>query len=131
MFYHSAPDVWAPALAGTIGMLVFLSAPILIVYFVLRHRRQVTEMRLKAMLDLAARGAPVPHEWLMEKPGRPGVADLRAGLVLLTTGVGIMLFALTLKQHPAWGIGLLPLFAGIGFLVTWKVGRAGSTSGNG
>lgn len=43
---------------------VSVMAPVMIVFVTLWHRRQVTEMRLKAMLDLAERGKDVPFEML-------------------------------------------------------------------
>ena len=108
---------------------VSVMAPVMIVFVTLWHRRQVTEMRLKAMLDLVERGKDVPFEMLAARPTRPGVIDLRIGMVLVSTGIGALLFAFTLDEHPAWGLGLLPLFAGIGFLLTWKIGRGADTSG--
>jgi hypothetical protein len=99
------------------------------VFVTLWHRRQVTEMRLKAMLDLAERGRDVPFELLAVRPTKPGIVDLRLGMVLASIGIGALLFAFTLQEHPVWGLGLLPLFAGIGFLLTWRIGRSSETNG--
>lgn len=111
-------------IAPVLALMVLFIAPVVIVYFVLRHRRNETDTRLKAALDFAQRGQPVPPGVLIEqRVRRPGVGDLRAGMVLSSIGVGAVLFALTLPRHVAWGLGLLPLFAGIGFLVTWKLGQ--------
>jgi len=107
---------------------VLVLAPIIITHLALRHRRQETDARLRAALDFAQRGQPVPPGVLMVQPvRRPGISDLRAGTVLSTFGVGAVLFALTLPRHVAWGLGLLPLFAGIGFLITWKLGQKNSS----
>lgn len=108
---------------------VAVLAPVAIVYATLQHRREVIEMRLKAMLDLTDRGASVPFEMLVDRPSKPGLFDLRLGMVLVSTGTGLLLFFLTLPVHTAWGVGLLPLFTGIGFLVTWKIARTSETSG--
>ena len=121
---HSALEILGPVLAITVLLLI----PAVIVYLVLRHRRQQTDLRLKAALDFAQRGQPVPPGVLIEQPvRRPGNGDLRAGMVLSTFGLGAVLFALTLPEHEAWGLGLLPLFAGIGFLITWKLGQKNPT----
>ena len=117
-------------LVPVLGTIALLLVPLAIVVLTLKHRRGLTEMKLKAMLDLAGRGAPVPFELLIDRPRKPGIADERTGMVLVATGIGALLFAFTLPEHPAWGIGLLPLCAGLGFLVTWKIGRAGDASGN-
>lgn len=115
---------------AVIVALAVLGAPVLIVYFVLRHRRQVTAMKLKAATDFTERGAAVPFDLLLEKPRRrSGDDDLRIGMVLTCIGIGAVLFAFTLKEHQLWGIGLLPLFAGIGFLITWKLSHRPGTAG--
>jgi len=104
-------------------------APVAIVFLVLRHRRNVTAMKLKAAVDFTERGAAVPFELLLEKPRTPTNSDLRAGMVLTCVGIGAVLFALTLKEHSLWGLGLLPLFAGIGYLITWKLSHRSAASG--
>ncbi len=122
-----------PIINGIIPALIVLAmllTPIVIVRFVLRHRREVTAMKLKAAMDFTERGAAVPFELLLERPRKNGgYGDLRAGMVLTCVGVGAVLFAFTLKEHPLWGLGLLPLFAGIGYLITWKLIPHSGTSG--
>ena len=110
-------------------MVMFL-APLAAVFAVLRHRRRLVELKIKAVLDLAQRGASVPYELLIEKPRAPGHSDLRNGMVLTCLGLGALTFAFTLPQHEAWGLGFLPLFAGFGYLITWKLSSAGSARGD-
>jgi len=124
--FHPNPviEMLGPLLIITVLVL----APIIIANIVLRHRRQETDTRLRAALDFAERGQPVPPGVLIEqRVRRPGTGDLRAGMVLSSFGLGTVLFALTLPRHEAWGLGLLPLFAGLGFLITWKLGQKNST----
>ena len=108
--------------------MVFMLAPVVIVFLTLKHRRLITEMKLKTMLDLAQRGAPVPIEFLAEKPRKAGIVDLRLGMLFACTGVGLIVFMFTIPDRTAWGVGLIPLFAGIGFLVTWTIGRKSQTA---
>ena len=110
-------------------MVMFLT-PLAAVFAVLRHRRRLVELKIKAVLDLAQRGATVPYELLIEKPRAPGHSDLRIGMVLTCLGLGALAFAFTLPEHEAWGLGLLPLFAGFGYLITWKLNSAGSARGD-
>ena len=116
----------APVIASVSMMLIVLA----IVFVVLRHRRSVTELKLKAVADLAERGNAVPFDLIFAKPRSRQNSDLRIGMVLASTGIGALLFAFTLPVHPAWGLGLLPLFAGLGYLITWMIGRT-SLAGNG
>ena len=110
---------FAPAAA----VLALMSAPVVIVYFVLRHRRDVTAMKLKSAAEFMQSGASVPFELLLDKPKAAGYGDLRLGMVLTCIGIGAVLFAFTLKEHRLWGLGLLPLFAGLGYLITWTLSR--------
>ena len=127
MPHHTAIEIIGPI----IGVITALLIPLAIVLVVLRHRRRLTELKLKTLADLAQRGTEVPYALLLGTPRPHTDSDLRIGMVLASTGIGALLFAFTLPEHPAWGVGLLPLFAGLGFLVTWKVGRARAASGNG
>jgi hypothetical protein len=125
---HQSPIYVLLSFVGLIGLFL---VPFAIVFAVLRHRRSVTELKLKAVMDLAERGVQVPFDLLLGRPRPGGNSDLRIGMVLGCTGIGALLFAFTLPEHHAWGVGLLPLFAGLGYLITWKLGRAEDTSGNG
>ena len=113
------PLFHGPAGAIAVVILIAFSAPVLLVLIVTRHRRAVAALRHQTALELAQRGVPVPPELLGDVGGNRRITDLRNGLVLSCTGVGAIAFALTLPQHPAWGIGLIPLFAGLGYIVTW------------
>jgi hypothetical protein len=72
---------------------------------------------------LIERGAAVPPELLADASLSTRHDDLRRGMVLSFTGIGAMAFAFTLRNHDGWGLGLLPLFAGLGYLITWRLGR--------
>jgi Domain of unknown function (DUF6249) len=120
--------VLADAIAPLLAVTVLLLTPVVIVFLTLKHRRHITEMKLKAMLDLAERGAPVPIEFLAEKPRKAGIVDLRLGMLFACTGIGLIAFMFTMPDRTAWGAGLIPLFAGIGFLVTWTIGRKSQTA---
>jgi hypothetical protein len=55
-------------------------------------------------------------------------ADLRAGILLITGGIGFCLFMglIALFEPNALqgaGVGLVPLFIGIGYLIVWKLNK--------
>jgi hypothetical protein len=100
--------------------LLFLT-PLAILLVVLRHRRAIAALKQKTVLELLDRGAAIPPELLADPAMTSRDGDLRRGLVLSLTGVGAIVFALTLPRHAAWGLGLLPLFAGLGYLITWRL----------
>lgn len=121
-------EAFWPYVGPALITLSVAGGPVLLVLIVLRYRRSVAELRHRTALELAQRGVTVPPELLVDLgPGRR-YSDLRNGLVLIGIGLGAIAFAFTLPHHPTWGIGLIPLFAGLGFLATWLVSRPGSSS---
>jgi hypothetical protein len=106
-----------------IVLLLLCLTPLAILLVVLRHRRAIAALKQKTVLELLERGAAVPPEMLADASMTTRDGDLRRGLVLSLTGVGAILFALTLPRHDEWGLGLLPLFAGLGYLITWLLDR--------
>jgi Domain of unknown function (DUF6249) len=106
-----------------IAMPLLCLTPLAIVFLVLRHRRSMAALRQKAILELLEHGATVPPELLADS-STTREADLRRGLVLSCTGLGAIAFAMTLPSHEEWGFGLLPLFAGLGYLITWRLSKS-------
>jgi len=115
--------------------LVVMSAPVLIVFAVLRHRQQQTQERYRTLLQLADKGVELPQQLLVD----PQLADSerRRGLVLVSAGIGLMLTLLALpgqfddghSVHELWGLGLLPLMTGLGYLASWWLNRRGDVRG--
>lgn len=109
--------------------------PILITALVLRYRRARAEMRYRFLLQLAERGAELPATL----PGEPAPqdSDLRRALVLLAggTGLALMLVALPIefpRGHAIgelWGLGILPVALGLGYLGHWLLSRRASPHG--
>lgn len=114
---------------------VVLLGPVLITALVLRYRRTRAEMRYQFLLKLAESGVALPPTL----PGEPAPqqSDLRRALVLLAGGSGlsITLLALPLQYHVGrplgelWGLGLLPIALGLGYLSHWYLSRRGGGHG--
>lgn len=108
---------------------VTMAAPVLIVLIVLRYRQQQTQARYQALLQLADKGVEPPPQLLTE----PHVAhaERRRALVLIGGGVGLMAMFLALPGRldnglavsGLWGLGLLPLMTGFGYLASWWLNR--------
>lgn len=109
--------------------LVVMSAPVLIVLLVLRYRARQTQERYRTLLQLADKGVALPPELLVE----PQIAysERRRALVLISGGLGLMLTLLALpgefdhghSVRELWGLGLLPLMTGLGYLASWWLSR--------
>jgi len=107
-----------PALAAVITGIVF-ACPVLVVAVVMIFRLRRQAMLHKTLDAMIEKGVPIPPELLAhEQPRRP--SDLRRGIVLVATGFGVAAF-LILDKDKAWGLGLIPLLIGIGYLIVWKL----------
>jgi hypothetical protein len=105
--------------------LVVMTAPVLIVLILLRYRHQQTQARYRTLLQLADKGVELPPQLLVE----PDLAysERRRALVLIAAGLGLMAMFLSLPSpsgdgpgaHGLWGLGLLPLMIGLGYLASW------------
>jgi hypothetical protein len=109
--------------------LVVMLAPVLIVLIFLFYRNQQTQARYRTLLQLADKGVDLPPELLVE----PHIAhsERRRALVLIGGGLGLMAMFVALPfrfdngQSVAalWGLGLLPLMTGFGYLASWWLNR--------
>lgn len=110
-------------------------APILITALVLRYRRARAEMRYRFLLQLAETGVPLPAT--LPGEATPQDCDRRRAMVLLAGGIGlsITLVALPLDYHVGhrlgelWGLGILPVALGLGYLGNWYLSRRGGGHG--
>lgn len=115
--------------------LVVMAAPVLIVLTVLRYRYRQTQARYQALMQLADKGVELPPQLLVE----PQIAysERRRALVLIGGGIGVMLTLLALpgefdnghSVRELWGLGLLPLTTGLGYLASWWLNRRGDGRG--
>ncbi|MCQ4165895.1 DUF6249 domain-containing protein [Tahibacter harae] len=110
--------------------LIVLSAPVLIVLITLRYRDRQTQARYRTLLQLADKGVELPPQLLLES--QPGDVERRRALVLIGGGLGVMAMFLSLPgqfdgngMHVSqlWGLGLLPLMTGLGYLASWWFNR--------
>lgn len=115
--------------------LILMSAPVLIILIVLRYGYRRTQARYNVLLQLADKGVELPPQLLLE----PQVAysERRRALVLIGGGLGLIAMFLTLPGQldsglgvdRLWGIGLLPLMTGVGYLASWWLNQRGDVRG--
>jgi hypothetical protein len=111
---------------------IVVSPPVIITALVLRYRRVRAEMRYQFLLKLAESGTPLPTA--LPGEATPQQCDRRRALVLLAGGLGLtaMLLALPLHYHVGrpiaelWGLGILPVALGLGYLGNWFLTQRGS-----
>lgn len=108
---------------------VLFLAPTLIVLIFFRYRYLQAQARYNTLVQLAEKGVELAPQMLAE----PQVAysERRRALVLISAGVGLMVMFTALPGHfdsglsvrSLWGLGLLPLMIGLGYLASWWLNR--------
>ncbi|HET8900177.1 MAG TPA: DUF6249 domain-containing protein [Rhodanobacteraceae bacterium] len=106
---------------------IALMAPVFIVLIVFHYRGQQTQARYRMLLKLAEKGLDLPPQLLVEP--RLAYCERRRALVLIGGGIGLMAVFLSLPGELGssvtglWGLGLLPLMIGLGYLASWWLNR--------
>jgi hypothetical protein len=104
------------------GVIFTFATPIVLVALILRYRMKRARLLHQTITTMVEKGVPVPAELL--NPPRRSKSDLRNGIVLIAVGVGLAIFfAVTTGDSGAWGIGVIPLLLGIGFIIAWRIER--------
>lgn len=110
----------------------FIALVIFIVAFYHFRRERVRHETLRAMVE---KGVEIPPELLAPPAAAKKHSDLRRGLVLLGTGLGVVGFFALIKDQEVpdgiWGIGLIPALIGVGYLLVWWLEKRGLANGNG
>lgn len=108
---------------------VMFLGPTLIVLIFLRYRFLQTQARYNTLLQLAEKGVELAPQMLAEP--RLEYSERRRALVLIGAGLGLMVMFAALPGHfddgvgvrSLWGLGLLPLMTGLGYLASWWLNR--------
>jgi hypothetical protein len=102
------------------SVVFIFGTPIVLVALILRYRTKQAHLLHQTILTMVEKGVPVPAELL--NPPRRAKSDLRSGIALMAVGLGLTIFfAVTTGNSGAWGIGMIPLLLGIGFIIAWKI----------
>lgn len=111
--------------------LVLFLGPTLIVLIFFRYRYLQAQARYNTLLHLAEKGVELAPQLLAEP--RMAYSERRRALVLISAGIGLMAMFVALPGHfdnglgvgSLWGLGLLPLIIGLGYLASWWLNRRG------
>jgi hypothetical protein len=115
--------------------LVLFLGPTLIVLIFFRYRYLQAQARYATLVQLAEKGVELaPH--MLSEP-RVGYSERRRALVLIGAGLGLMVMFIALPGRfdnglsvgSLWGLGLLPLMIGLGYLASWWLNRRGELRG--
>jgi hypothetical protein len=98
---------------------LFLLCPLLIPYY---FNLKKAKARQEIIMNLIEKDKDIPKE-LLSKPQKTRRSDLHKGTILIAFGLGLCIVTFTfLRVHNHfWTIGLIPIFLGIGYVISFKL----------
>lgn len=103
-----------------ISLMPFITA-ILIVFFVVRNKR-MKELRMIQLYEKALEAGKDLPESFFRRPDEEPKSHFLKGAIWIGTGLGVSIGALYLMgEHSPWGFGLIPLFIGIAYMISYFV----------
>lgn len=117
-------DPFGVAIMGIIGVFIAPAiVAIIVVWLVFRHKGKKEEMKFDTLKLMVEKGVPIPEDFsFMEPPPAPG-ASLRRGLILIALSLGIVAFFLVVNAPEGTGLGAIPFFIGLAYLLIWYLER--------
>ena len=106
-------------IVAVISVVFIFGIPMIVAALGLYYKWRKEKMLHQTMIHLLEKGIPIPPE-LLQAPMRRKISDLRTGLILVGTGLGLTLFFLSMSGD-LWGVGFIPLLIGVGYLIAWKL----------
>jgi len=89
-----------------------------------------TKGRQLIINNLIEKGQEIPQELLFPQV-KTSRSDLQKGITLISFGLSICIVLLSIKipvNLNLWTLGLIPLFIGIGYLVSFKLNKSGRSN---
>ena len=126
--HHGDDDIPAKVLPIVIiSILAVFGFPVAIVAVIMFSSWARTRSLHRTVRMMVEKGQPVPPELLSSPAAAPVTVrpwyDLRRGIVLVSIGVGvIMFFGISAGwDNGVWALGLIPGLIGLGYLLAWRL----------
>lgn len=103
-------------------ILITFAAVVLIIFLVLRYRKIREKGRYDLYVKALEAGQPLPDKFF-EEPAKTSSSNLRRGAVLIAVGLGMAVLGLLGKNVVMIGIGAIPGFIGIAFMLIYNIER--------
>jgi len=110
-----------------VSLLAVFGFPVAIVAVIMFSSWARTRSLHRTVRMMVEKGQPVPPELLSSPAAAPVIVrpwyDLRRGIVLVSVGVGIvMFFGISAGwDNGVWALGLIPGLIGLGYLLAWRL----------
>jgi hypothetical protein len=136
MDHIDAPDdTTAMALMIPIlGILGVFFAPMLVVIVIVwlayRHRNQKEQRNHETIRQMIEKGMEIPPNISFGEAPAEGAPLLRRGLTLVGVGLGLVCFFFMMGLGGIAGVGAIPLFIGLAYLLIWHLEKKQIQSAN-
>src|SRR6476660_8285205 len=110
-----------------ISILAVFGFPVAIVAVIMFSNWAKSRSLHKTVRMMVEKGQPIPPELLSSPAAAPVIVrpwyDLRRGIVLVSVGVGVvMFFGISAGwDNGVWALGLIPGLIGLGYLLAWRL----------
>ena len=126
--HHGDDDIPGKVLPiAIISVLAVFGFPVAIVAVIMFSSWARTRSLHRTVRMMVEKGQPVPPELLSSPAAAPVIVrpwyDLRRGIVLVSVGVGVvMFFGISAGwDNGVWALGLIPGLIGLGYLLAWRL----------
>jgi hypothetical protein len=126
--HHGDDDIPGKVLPiAIISILAVFGFPVAIVAVIMFSSWARTRSLHRTVRMMVEKGQPVPPELLSSPAAAPVIVrpwyDLRRGIVLVSVGVGVvMFFGISAGwDNGVWALGLIPGLIGLGYLLAWRL----------
>ena len=113
------------SMGGVVALLAVIlvfGTPVIIVIAILIHKAKRTQRIHQTVVALAEKGLAIPPDLFVDKPAAESSSPLQKGVLLIAVGAGLTIFFLSMPgRHASWGVGVIPLLIGVGYLIVWKL----------
>jgi hypothetical protein len=116
---HQALLIPILGIIGTIIMPVLLVP--LIVWLVVRHRNQKEQRNHETLRRMIEKGMEIPPNFSFGEAVENKGSPLNRGLKYMGLGAGLIVFFLMMGMSGIAGVGAIPLFIGLSYLLIWHL----------
>ncbi len=110
-----------------IVMFVMLGLAVMVSAYFRFRAKQEAQLTLRGLLSSSQEVTPEVLDALMEGLVPPASADLRRGVISITLGIALVVFALVLgdedAQQPLLAFSAFPFLVGVAYVVLWWTKR--------
>jgi hypothetical protein len=108
---------------GIIGVFFVPAAVVILsIWFVFHYLNKKQQMKHETIRQMVEKGVPIPENfpWDDTQPRQPA-STLGRGLKLVGIGLGLIVFFIVFGWTNFAGIGAIPLFIGLAYLLVWHL----------